>query len=54
MKQKKEYVILVDRDDKPVGTMEKLEAHEKGVLHRAFSLFIFNGKGEKRDRASYP
>jgi len=41
-----EQVILVDEQDQPVGTMEKLEAHEKAVLHRAFSVFIFNTKGE--------
>jgi isopentenyl-diphosphate delta-isomerase len=41
-----EQVVLVDAKDNPVGTMEKMEAHEKGVLHRAFSVFIFNGKGE--------
>ena len=41
-----EYVILVTKDDKPLGTMEKMEAHEKAVLHRAFSVFIFNSKGE--------
>ena len=39
-------VILVDADDRQTGTMEKLEAHEKGLLHRAFSIFIFNTKGE--------
>ena len=41
-----ERVILVDENDNPLGTMEKMEAHEKGVLHRAFSVFIFNNKGE--------
>lgn len=41
-----EQVILVDQDDKPVGQMEKIEAHEKGLLHRAFSVFIFNSKKE--------
>lgn len=41
-----EKVILVDEQDVEVGEMEKLEAHEKGVLHRAFSVFIFNGKGQ--------
>ena len=41
-----EQVILVDVNDNPLGTMEKMEAHEKGVLHRAFSVFIFNRKGE--------
>ena len=39
-------MILVDEQDAPVGVMEKMEAHEKGVLHRAFSIFIFNSKGE--------
>lgn len=42
----KEQVILVDENDKPVGLMEKIEAHEKALLHRAFSVFIFNKKGE--------
>jgi len=42
----KEEVILVDEFDNAVGVMEKLEAHEKGALHRAFSIFIFNDKGE--------
>ncbi|MCG8575297.1 MAG: isopentenyl-diphosphate Delta-isomerase [Flavobacteriales bacterium] len=41
-----EEVILVDRDDNAIGTMEKMEAHEKGLLHRAFSVFIFNSKGQ--------
>ena len=39
-------VILVDNNDNKVGLMPKLEAHEKGVLHRAFSVFIFNNDGE--------
>jgi len=39
-------VILVDKEDKPIGLMPKLEAHEKGLLHRAFSIFVFNSKGE--------
>ena len=43
---KEEKVILVDREDNPVGTLPKMEAHEKGVLHRAFSVFILNQKGE--------
>ena len=43
---KKENVVLVDRNDNPMGLMPKLEAHEKGVLHRAFSVFILNQKGE--------
>ena len=42
----KEKVILVDKNDKEVGSMEKQEAHIKGILHRAFSVFIFNDKNE--------
>ena len=41
-----EKVILVDKNDNQVGLMPKLEAHEKGVLHRAFSIFIFNSNYE--------
>lgn len=41
-----EHVILVDEFDNAIGTMEKLEAHQKGVLHRAFSVLLFNSKGE--------
>ena len=41
-----ERVILVDQDDSEIGTMEKQEAHISGSLHRAFSVFIFNSKGE--------
>jgi isopentenyl-diphosphate Delta-isomerase len=41
-----EEVLLVDEQDRIVGTMEKMEAHEKGLLHRAFSILIFNSKGE--------
>jgi len=43
---KEEKVILVNREDNPIGTMPKMEAHEKAVLHRAFSVFILNTKGE--------
>ncbi len=39
-------VILVNNDDLPIGVMEKLEAHEKGLLHRAFSVVILNSAGE--------
>lgn len=39
-------VILVDEDDQQVGTMDKLEAHKQAKLHRAFSVFIFNSKGQ--------
>ena len=41
-----EQVVLVDEKDNPIGLMEKMEAHEKALLHRAFSVFIFNKKGE--------
>lgn len=41
-----EQVILVNERDEPVGLMEKMEAHEKGILHRAFSVFIFNSRNE--------
>jgi isopentenyl-diphosphate delta-isomerase len=41
-----EEVILVNEKDEPIGTMEKLAAHQKGALHRAFSVFLFNTKGE--------
>ena len=37
-----EKVILVDKNDRQLGLMEKQEAHVKGLLHRAFSIFIFN------------
>jgi isopentenyl-diphosphate Delta-isomerase len=39
-------LILVDENDVPLGTMEKMEVHQKALLHRAFSIFIFNSKGE--------
>ncbi|HKG07545.1 MAG TPA: isopentenyl-diphosphate Delta-isomerase [Pedobacter sp.] len=39
-------VILVDEHDNEIGTMQKMEAHVEGKLHRAFSVFIFNTKGE--------
>jgi len=39
-------VILVDERDTAVGIMEKMEVHQKALLHRAFSVFIFNDKGE--------
>lgn len=43
---KEEQVILVNENDEKIGLMPKQEAHEKGVLHRAFSIFIFNDKNE--------
>ena len=43
---KEEMVVLVNEQDEQVGLMPKMEAHEKAVLHRAFSVFIFNRDGE--------
>ena len=39
-------VQLVNPKDEPIGSMEKLEAHQKGLLHRAISVFVFNSEGE--------
>ncbi len=36
-----EHVILVDENDKPTGTAEKLAAHQQNLRHRAFSVFVF-------------
>lgn len=41
-----ENVILVNEHDTKLGLMEKMEAHEKGLLHRAFSVFVLNNKNE--------
>lgn len=41
-----EQVILVNEHDEQIGLMPKMEAHEKAVLHRAFSVFVFNTKNE--------
>jgi isopentenyl-diphosphate delta-isomerase len=41
-----DLVILVNSEDQETGTIEKLEAHRKGLLHRAFSIFLFNSSGE--------
>jgi isopentenyl-diphosphate delta-isomerase len=41
-----EQVILVNEQDEEIGVMEKMQAHEKAVLHRAISIFIFNEKNE--------
>ncbi|HPF90929.1 MAG: isopentenyl-diphosphate Delta-isomerase [Flavobacteriales bacterium] len=41
-----EQVVLVDEAGREIGHMEKLAAHRSGLLHRAFSVFIFNTKGE--------
>lgn len=39
-------IILVDEKDNPIGKMEKLEAHKKKKLHRAFSILVFNAHGD--------
>ena len=41
-----EEVILVDESDNQIGTMEKMEAHRQGRLHRAFSVLLYNSAGE--------
>lgn len=38
-------VVVVTEDDRPTGTAEKITAHKKGWLHRAFSVFVFDSKG---------
>jgi isopentenyl-diphosphate Delta-isomerase len=42
----RDLVVLVDENDNEIGYLDKLEAHQKGVLHRAFSVLIFNSNGE--------
>jgi isopentenyl-diphosphate Delta-isomerase len=46
MIQAEEQVVLVDEQGKELGLMGKTEAHQKGVLHKAISVIIFNSKGE--------
>ncbi|MBX7202437.1 MAG: isopentenyl-diphosphate Delta-isomerase [Bacteroidia bacterium] len=41
-----QLLVLVDEEDRMLGSMEKMQAHHEGRLHRAFSVFIFNTKGE--------
>lgn len=41
-----ELVILVDQEDKKIGLMPKMQAHEEALLHRAFSVFILNDQNE--------
>ena len=43
---KEEKVVLVDSNDNPIGTMPKIEAHKKALLHRAFSVFIINKENQ--------
>lgn len=53
----KEKIVLVDEFDNTIGSMEKLEVHQKGLLHRAFSVFVFNQNHEllihKRNEKKY-
>lgn len=48
---------MVDTNDRAIGTMEKMEAHRKGVLHRAFSILLFDDSGklllQKRSKNKY-
>ena len=46
MQQREHKIVLVDEADNEVGFMEKMKVHQKGLLHRAFSVFIFNSQGE--------
>lgn len=53
----KEQVILVNEQDEMLGTMEKYEAHRQGLLHRAFSIFLFDAEDrvllQRRARTKY-
>lgn len=55
--KKEEQVVLVNANNETIDVMEKLEAHKKGLLHRAFSVYLFNQKGElflqKRSGSKY-
>jgi isopentenyl-diphosphate delta-isomerase len=52
-----EKVILVDENDRELGTEEKERAHREGRLHRAFSVFVFDARGrlllQRRSRTKY-
>lgn len=52
-----QYIIRVDEDDNTLGPIEKMEAHIRGVLHRAFSILVFNAQAQlllqKRHRDKY-
>lgn len=41
-----DYVVIIDEKDQQTGTAEKLETHQRGLLHRAFSVFVFNDDHE--------
>ena len=47
-------VIAVNENDEIVGYHGKMEVHEKGILHRAISVFIFNSKGELNSERFFP
>lgn len=57
MNNTNDHVVLVDADDTPIGTMDKLEAHRQGLLHRAFSVFVLDTAGrvllQRRALAKY-
>ena len=46
MHPKESIVLLVDADNNPIGKMEKLEAHRKGIMHRAVSVLVFDTEGQ--------
>lgn len=46
VKEKKQFVVLVNKNNRKIGVEEKIKAHTNGKLHRAFSIFVFNSKGE--------
>jgi len=52
-----EYILTVDENDNVIGKEEKVKTHQEGKLHRAFSIFVFNSKGElllqKRAKTKY-
>ncbi len=52
-----EMLILVDENDRQIGTGEKMEVHRAGTLHRCFSIFVFNSSGDvllqKRAKSKY-
>ena len=52
-----EYIIAVDESDKEIGSIEKMEAHNKVILHRAFSILVFNSSNQlllqKRNKDKY-
>ena len=54
----RQEVVLIDHHNKKIGVEEKLKVHKEGKLHRAFSIFIFNSKGElliqQRAKEKYP